>query len=357
MFLRHLVLVPALAAIAVYAAPITGFTQTDLTTSATDPDLINPWGISFSATSPFWISDNGTGKATLYNSVGVKQGLVVTMPAGSEPITGQVFNGSGSFHGDLFLFASENGTIAGWRNALGTTAEQLFSVPNAAYKGLAISSTKDTLYAANFASGFIDVFDSAHTAPVASYTDPTLPLGYAPFNIQNLGGTFYVTWAKKASIGIDDMPGPGNGFVDRFDPVTHAFTRVVSNGVLNSPWGLAIAPSGFGGAGGSLLVGNFGDGLINAFQPNGMFVGTLASPSGVSLANDGLWGLTFGNGGNGGNPGSLYLTAGTDGEAGGTFARIDANVPEPDTAALSAFAFLLLVLAGRAKRRGASAER
>jgi uncharacterized protein (TIGR03118 family) len=134
-------------------AAVAGYIQTDLVTSATDPDLINPWGISFSATSPFWVSDNGTGKATLYNSAGVKQGLVVSMPTGSEGITGQVFNGGANFNGDRFLFASENGTIAGWRGALGTTAEQLFSHTDAIYKGLAISAANDKLFAANL-TGF-----------------------------------------------------------------------------------------------------------------------------------------------------------------------------------------------------------
>ena len=133
------------------------YQQTNLITSATDPDLINPWGTSFSATSPFWVSDNGTGKATLYNAAGVKQGLIVSMPA-ADPITGQVFNGTASFNGDTFLFASENGHIDGWRGALGTNAEQLSSVASAVYKGLAITNAKNTIYAANFNSGAIDKF-------------------------------------------------------------------------------------------------------------------------------------------------------------------------------------------------------
>ena len=314
------------------AAPLTGFTETTLVTSAKDSDLVNPWGISFSATSPFWISDNGTGKATLYNSAGVKQGLVVSMPVGSEPITGQVFNGTGSFNSDLFLFASENGTIAGWRGALGTTAEQLFSVAGASYKGLAINNAKDTLFAADFVTGAIDAFSSSGLT--GSFLDPTLPAGFAPFNIQNLG--------------IDDAPGPGNGFVDRFDPVTHTFTRVISNGPLNSPWGIALAPAGFGAAGGALLVGNFGDGLINAFHTDGAFIGTLADTSGAALMNDGLWTLTFGNGGNGGSPGSLYITAGPNDESAGIFARIDA--PEPATLLYSLGGLALLLVRRRAAR-------
>lgn len=327
------------------ATPIAGYSQTTLVTNATDPDLINPWGISFSATSPFWISDNGAGKATLYNTAGVKQGLVVTMPIGSEPITGQVFNGTSTFNGDSFLFASENGTIAGWRGALGTTAEQLFALAGASYKGLAINGTKDTLFGADFASGNVDVYSSAGLT--GSFTDPTIPAGFAPFNIQNLGGTLYVTWAKKAS-GIHDAPGPGNGFVDRFDPVTHTFTRVISNGNLNSPWGLALAPSSFGPAGGTLLVGNFGDGLVNAFQTDGTYVGTLADVGGTNLVNHGLWALTFGNGGNGGSPNSLYLTAGPNGGTAGLFARVD-FVPEPGSILLSLSGIGLFLLRRRTR--------
>jgi uncharacterized protein (TIGR03118 family) len=191
------------------------------------------------------------------------------------------------------------------------------------YKGLAITNAKDAIYAANFNAGTIDEF-TGPGAPVGSFSDPTIPAGFAPFNIQNLGGVFYVTFAKQDGAKHDDVSGPGNGFVDTFDPLTHTFTRVTSNGVLNSPWGLAIAPS----AAGDLLVGNFGDGTINAFTLSGVPVGTLADPS--AIVNLGLWGLTFGNGGSGGNPGSLYLTAGGADESSGVFARIDA-VPEPGT--------------------------
>lgn len=328
------------------AGPLDGFVQTNLVSSATDPDLINPWGISLSATSPFWVSDNGTGRATLYNSAGTKQGLVVSMP-GADPITGQVFNGTSSFNGDLFLFVSENGNVDGWRGALGTSAEQLSGVFGAVYKGVAITTAKDAIFAANFNSGGIDEF-TAPGAPVGSFVDPTLPAGFAPFNIQNIGGVFYVTFALQDPAKHDDVPGVGNGFVDIFDPVTHLFTRLISQGVLDSPWGLAISPASFGTASDSLLVGNFGDGTINAFNPlTGAPVGTLADPGSSLLINDGLWGLTFGNGGNGGNLGSLYLTAGGSQESSGLFARIDApgRVPEPGTTWLIAAGLVLLALA------------
>lgn len=340
------------SALSAAAAPIGGFAETVLQTRATDPDLVNPWGIASSATSPFWVSDNGTGKATLYNTAGVKQGLVVSMPIGSESVTGQVFNGSASFNGDAFLFGTENGTITGWRGALGTNAETLFTVTGASYKGLAIASDKSTLFGANFAAGTIDVFSGAGLT--GSFADATLPAGYAPFNIQNVGGTLWVTFALRGPNG-DDVAGAGHGFVSVFDPASHAFTRLVSQGALNSPWGLALAPSTFGTLGGKLLIGNFGDGLINAFDAGtGALVGTLADASGLVLVNQGLWGLQFGNGGNGGRADSLYITAGPDDETGGLFAQISA-VPEP-APWLSLGAGLALLMAVRRRQRAVSSH-
>ena len=339
------VLLGACAAIASIPETVIGgtvFQETTLVTSATDPDLINPWGVSFSPSGPFWVSDNGTGKSTLYNSVGAKQGLVVSMPAGSEPITGQVFNGTASFNHDTFLFASENGTIAGWRGALGPRAEQLHSVADAVYKGLAISNSKDHLYAANFHSGAIDVFDSTHAAPIGSFSDPNAPAGYAPFNIQNIGGKFYVTFALQDGLKHDDVAGVGHGFIDVFNPTTDAFTRLVTGtdaggavAAINSPWGMAIAPGSFRTFAGDLLVGNFGDGKINAFNPvTGAFLGTLTDTNGNPIVNPGLWDLTFGNGGNGGKTTSLYITAGGADEASGVLAQLTA-VPEPSTLVMS----------------------
>ena len=231
----------------------------------------------------------------------------------------------------------------------GTSAEQLSSVAGAVYKGLAITSAKDALFAANFNSGAIDEFTGAG-APVGSFTDPTIPAGFAPFNIQNIGGVFYVTFAKQDGAKHDDVAGSGNGYLDIFNPVTHTFTRLISQGVLDSPWGLAVAPASFGPVGGDLLVGNFGDGTINAFTLGGTFIGTLADPSSSILTNAGLWGLTFGNGGNGGSVSSLYLTAGGANEDSGLFARIDA-VPEPATAWLIAGGLLILAFGQRVRTR------
>ncbi len=333
------------------AAAVGGYVQTTLQTNATDPDLVNPWGIAMSSSSPFWVSDNGTGKATLYNSAGTKLGLVVSMPAGSFDVDGQVFNGTASFNGDSFLFSTENGTIAGWRGALGTSAETLFTQAGAEYKGLAISPTGDTLYAANFATGKIDVFKSGGLT--GSFSDSSVPAGYAPFNIQEIDGKLYVTYALRGPTG-DDTAGAGHGFVSVFDPTSHTFTRVVSQGVLNSPWGLAIAPANFGGLSNDLLVGNFGDGTINAFNPlTGSLIGTLAGVGGTPLVDDGLWGLSFGNGGSGGLVDSLYVTAGPNDESGGLFARID-NVatPEPSSLLLGVAGLAALCLCCRVLVRG-----
>lgn len=308
----------------------------------TDPNLVNPWGISESSASPFWISDNGMGLATLYNSAGTPQTLVVTIPnpgGGPSAPTGQVFNGTGQFNGDNFLFATENGTIAGWRGALGTNAETLFnnSGSGAIYKGVTLATNAQGSYilAADFHNGHIDVFPSSGAGALpGQFTDPTLPAGYAPFNVQNVNGQVFVTYAKQGT-GADEVAGPGLGFVSVFDANGNFVKRIASNGSLNAPWGVAVAPANWGSVGGDLLVGNFGDGMINAYALDGSFAGTLMGADGNPLLNDGLWGLTFGNGGNGGSPNSLYVTAGLNDESDGLFAKIDPT-PEPGTFALLA---------------------
>ena len=335
-----------------------------------DPNLKNPWGISSSATSPFWISDNHSGLATLYNGSGqpfpVGSPLVVTIPtpAGGTPPsapTGQVFNAGSSFDVGVnqparFIFATEDGTISGWNSGTSAILKVDNSASGAVYKGLAIGNngSGDFLYATNFQAGTIDVFDSsfAPTTLAGSFSDPSIPSGFAPFNIQNLVGKLYVTYAKQDAAKHDDVPGPGNGFVDVFDLNGNLLKRLISDGPLNSPWGLALAPSSFGDFSNTLLVGNFGDGLINAFDPStGAFLGQIQNAWRTPIAIKGLWGLKFGNGGNGGDSNTLYFTAGIPGpppgevEDHGLFGSIQpvqpAPVPAMTRGGLTAFVLLL----------------
>ena len=368
MQLRSLCLLSALAAIA--SAPnavwATEFVQTNLVTDdqsvnaakITDPNLINPWGVSYSSSSPFWVSDNGRGASTLYN-VGPSNDatsivpLVVGMP-GDGTITGQVFNGLSGFNHDAFLFVSEDGTISGWRGALGTSAEAL-QLPDVAnvYKGAAFATTggHSYLYSANFRSGNIDVLKGDGGAPNLSsnFIDPNIPAGYAPFNVENLGGTLYVTYAEQDASKHDEVAGAGLGFVDAYDLQGNLLGRVGSQGTLNAPWGLAIAPSSFGSIAGDLLVGNFGDGRINVFdQATHTFVGQLNTPGGTPLSIDGLWALIPGNGGNGGSADRLYFTAGPGDESHGLFGSL-AAVPEPSTMCLIGAGVVALV---RRRRKG-----
>jgi uncharacterized protein (TIGR03118 family) len=354
-------ILPVALAPAILGAAITGYVQTNLVSdipglaAITDPNLVNPWGITTSGSSPFWISDNGSGKSTLYNTAGIPQSLVVTMPATGATPTGVVFSGTANFNGDAFIFSTEDGTINGWRGALGTNAEVLsLDTTDAVYKGLATGVTggNQYLYATDFRNGKIVVFPGTGAPSLpGNFTDPNLPAGYAPFGIQKIGGLLYVTYAVQDGAKHDDVPGAGNGVVDVFDLNGNFVRRLATGGALNSPWGLALAPAGFGGAAGDLLVGNFGDGAINAYNANtGVLLGTLADLGGAALVNDGLWGLTFGNGGNGGLAGSLYLTAGLNGENDGLFARIDV-VPDPSTLILVGGGLVLMGMIPRKRRR------
>ena len=303
-----------------------------------DTNLVNAWGMSFNSTSPFWISDNGSGLSTLYavkyDSNGVvqvtKQGLEVTVPGEGNP-TGQLFNGTAEFHANRFIFASEDGTISGWRPALGTAAEVLVTRATAVYKGITLttSNSQPILLAANFREGTLDAYGGDLTL-LAQFMDPTVPAGYAPFNVQSLHGMVFVTFAKQDAAKHDDDPGRGHGLIDVFDSETGTFHRIATGSdaggrlrELNSPWGLALSPTDFGAHSDQLLVGNFGSGTIMSFEADGKFRGLLHGRHERPIVIDGLWGLAFGNGGSGGRTNTLYFTAGPAGESHGLFGGID----------------------------------
>jgi uncharacterized protein (TIGR03118 family) len=338
----------ALPAVGVNAGIARGsFRETDLISNIPgraqhlDTNLVNPWGISASGSSPMWVSDNNAGVTTLYDGAGngfpppPNGPLVVKIPQpdgsdGGTP-TGTVFNGGGGFNGDRFLFATEDGTIAGWNPAVNFTRARIEVDRSAVglgavYKGLAIGNNgADHIYASNFRFGTIEVFDGSYTMVTlsGSFTDPGIPAGFAPFNIQNLGGVLYVTYAMQKPDKHDDQSGPGFGYVDAYDLNGQLLRRVASAGTLNSPWGLAIAPASFGNFHNNLLVGNFGDGRINAYNlGTGAFRGQLKSETSAPIEIPGLWGLRFGNGGVGASPNTLYFAAGINDEQDGLFGSI-----------------------------------
>ena len=297
----------------------------------TDANLVNPWGLAFGPATPAWVADNGTDVSTLYSG-GVRKSIPVTLPLvvgipGGAP-TGVVFNATPGFKVNgaaaHFIFDSEAGTITAW-NA-GTQAVTEATTPGAIYKGLAIANKGSTtmLYAANFHAGTIDVFNDSF-APVTvpgGFVDPNLPAGFAPFNIQEIAGRLVVAYAQQDADAEDEVAGAGLGFVDVFDTSGHLLRRLVSQGALNAPWGLAVAPRHFGPFSGDLLVGNFGDGAINAYDPRtGAFRGTLQNKDGNQIRVNGLWALRFGNGVIG-TPQTLLFTAGIGDEDHGLFGEI-----------------------------------
>ncbi|HET6959451.1 MAG TPA: TIGR03118 family protein [Vicinamibacterales bacterium] len=334
-----------------------------------DGSLVNSWGLVSSTTSPFWVSNNGTGTSTLYNTSGstgpavVKVGLThlacgcVMVPG--DP-TGVVFNGppltsgtgfvvsAGGASGPArFIFVSEDGSISGWNPGVPppvpppplVSSQAIAVIPASdanVYKGVAIAATTkgDLLYATNFRAGTVDVFDGSWTKQPAAFSDPEIPVGFAPFGIQNIGGIIYVTYAKQDADKSDDVAGVGNGFVDAFTTDGTLIRRVASGETLNSPWGLAMAPAGFGKFSGDLLIGNFGDGRIQAFDVQHLrgndrarFRGFLHGADGHQLRIDGLWALQFGNGAAAGPRTTLFFTAGPQEESHGLFGSLVATTP------------------------------
>jgi uncharacterized protein (TIGR03118 family) len=310
----------------------------------TDPNLVNPWGLAAGPTTPLWVNDNGMNVSTLYSggvhgSIPQIVPLAVSIPQGAP--TGIVFNSTSAFNITMpdgstgpatFIFDSEAGVISAWMKTtpLQTQAVAPVTVPDAVYKGLAIgmSSSGARIYAANFHAGTVDVFND-HFQPVhdpGAFTDPNLPPLFAPFGIQELNGKLYVSYAKqKLPDKHDDDAGPGNGFVDVYDNDGHLLKRLISQGQLNSPWGLVIAPRDFGAFGGDLLVGNFGDGAINAYdRHSGAFEGTLMNRDGNQIKINGLWGLRFGNG-TFGTRETLVFSAGIGDESHGLLGEIKAR--------------------------------
>jgi len=304
-----------------------------------DSDLVNPWGMSHGPNTPIWVSNNGSDNTTLYRtdtpgSPVTKQGLVVSIPGGAP--TGQVFNDTPAFTVPgtsakaLFIFAGEDGVLSAWNGAAGTTAVPVGPPSSGGiYKGLTLAHSPfgPLLLAANFHDNRIDVFDGAFQ-PISDnrlFHDPFLPRGYAPFNVAEIGNQVFVTYAKQDADGEDDVAGQGHGFVDVFTNFGAFEHRFASRGVLNSPWGLAIAPASFGTFAGDLLIGNFGDGRIHAFDPrNGHLRGTLVDAKHKPIAIDGLWGLLVGDAAAGGTD-SVWFSAGPDHESHGLLGLLRAG--------------------------------
>jgi len=332
-----------------------------------DPVLQNAWGIAFSpAGSPFWVNDNATGCATLYAGDGTKIGLQVSIPLPGNTVapnscqpfdfsdppatapaapTGIVWNPSAAFLVPgtklpaVFIFATENGTLSAWAGGLTPPDNAVLAADNSAnptpadgavYKSLVfgLSAKGGFLYAANFRHGTVDVFGPTGadgmftpTTTDAGFIDPRIPAGYAPFGIANIDGDLFVTYAKQDDQKHDDVAGAGHGFVDVFDTDGHLLRRFASRGPLNSPWGVTRASFAFGRFSGKILIGNFGNGHINAYDNDGRFVGELEDRYGKAVAIDGLWTLTLG-GGRGSSSDTLYFAAGPNGETNGLFGTI-----------------------------------
>lgn len=320
-------------------------TQTDLVSdrpgaATLDPNLINPWGVAYNPAGPVWVSNNGTDTSTVYDGAGALK-LTVTFPqvdgadVASKP-TGQIFNASATaFGGDKFIFSSEDGRFYGWKPGPGVQLRADFSGLGHIYKGLAIGTLangKSRLFATDFHNSGVTVLDENYAVvplPAGAFFDYTLPAGYAPFNIQSLEGKLFVTYAKQDAQAEDDARGAGRGYVNVYDFNGKLERRLLGRGSLNSPWGLAIAPPTFGPLAGKLLVGNFGDGAINAYDIHVKdsygnerveSLGALADGSGKALKIEGLWAIAL-------SPDTFfYFTAATLEENHGLYGRLDATI-------------------------------
>jgi uncharacterized protein (TIGR03118 family) len=308
-----------------------------------DPRLVNAWGLAFNPFGVAWVADNGTGFSTLYDGDGKPQSLIVTIPgAGKEKgnPTGTVFYGGPAFlvsNGQAsgpsrFLFVNEDGGISGWSPTVDLThAIRVVDTGNdhAIYKGVAISGNGrgTLLYATDFHNGKVNVYDATFkpvTLPDRPFFDPNLPSGFAPFGIQAINGDLYVSYAKQDADREDDVQGRGLGYIDVYDPNGRLLRRLVSNGALNAPWGMALAPASFGKFSNRLLVGNFGDGTINAYDlASGHWVGRLKGTDHKPVRVPGLWGIAFGNGLSNQPIDTLFFSAGPGGEQHGLYGRLD----------------------------------
>jgi len=354
------------AAISPATAQVTQhYTETPLTSSQTslapnyDANLVNPWGLSRSSKGPWWVSDNGTGLSTLYDGTGKKLPLVVTIPSSETSMptgspTGTAYNGDSTvFHlapgkSAIFLFSTEDGTISGWNPNVSPSAIIVVNhKEKSVYKGLTVANAevdgvvKTYLYAADFRKGRVAVFDSTFTPVHMRYArshddddknegrpfeDERIPEGYAPFNVQNIGGNIVVAFAKQDDARHDEVPGTGNGYVDIFSPTGKLLLRLQHGEWFNAPWGLALASSDFGANSHDILVGQFGSGTIAVFDPiTGKFKCMLNDANDQPIIIDGLWAIAFGNGLLAGPANSLYFTAGIDHEKNGLFGTITAN--------------------------------
>jgi uncharacterized protein (TIGR03118 family) len=347
-------------------APTTTLSDTPLVTSNTglvatvttiDANLSNPWGLVTAPGLPFWVADNNSNLVTLYSGTGLIQTGEVTgsndigiaLPASAAGVpanpTGQVYNGTGGFmiptasgqETSLFIFDGEGGTIAAWATDSGATAVTSYDdglvngTAHAVYKGLALGTVNGAtfLYATDLHNNKIDVFDTNFAKPAemqGKFVDPTMPGGFVPFGIAALNGQLYVTYAQQDGAMHDEVTGAGLGYVDIFDFSGNFVSRFSSAGALNAPWGMALAPAGFGSFEGDLLIGNFGDGKINVFAPNGSSLGAITVNNGQALTIPGLWSLVFGDGDPDKPVTTLFYTAGFADQTDGVFGSITATI-------------------------------